>query len=267
MRIISAVFWKEFKGYFLSPIAYVILTGFTAISGWLFYQLLNFFIRITSLMSGYMIKGEIVREWTIVDDIMGPFYKNLSLFLIILVPGITMRLFSEEKKLKTEELLLTCPVRMGQVVLGKYLASVVLLFLMLIPVGVYLLIILKYGTEPDPGALLAGYMGLFLVSFTLAAIGIFASSLTENQIIAFFVCAVISLFFFTIGLAGRSVGTVELFFRKIDFGEFFRQLSLFEHYSHLVDGRIQLTDLTYFLLLIIFFLFTARVNAESARWS
>jgi len=267
MRIISAIFWKEFKGYFLSPVAYVVLTGFTAISGWLFYQMLNYFLRITSIMSGYMVKGQIMREWTIVDDIMGPLYKNLSLFLIILVPGITMRLFSEEKKLKTEELLLTCPIRMGQVVIGKYLAALALLFLMLIPVGVYLLMILIYGTEPDPGTLIAGYLGLFLVAFSLAAIGIFASALTENQIIAFFVCAVIGLFFFSIGLASRSVGAVTLFSRQIDFAEFLRQLSLFEHYSHIASGRIQITDLVYFLMIIIFFLFAARVNAESARWS
>jgi ABC-2 type transport system permease protein len=267
MRVISAIFWKEFKGYFLSPVAYVVLTGFTAISGWLFYQLLNYFIRITNMMSGYMVKGQIIREWTIVDDIMGPLYKNLSLFLIILVPGITMRLFSEEKKLKTEELLLTCPIRMGQVVIGKYLASLALLILMLIPVGVYLAIILKYGTEPDIGALVAGYLGLFLVAFALTAVGIFASSLTENQIISFFVCAVIGLFFFSIGLAARSVETITVFSRRMDLSEFFRQLSLFEHYSNMVAGRIQITDLVYFLLMIVFFLFSAWVNVGSARWA
>lgn len=267
MRVIGAIFWKELKGYFLSPVAYVVLTGFTAISGWLFYQLLNYFLRITNIVSGYMVKGQIMREWTIVDDIMGPLYKNLSLFLIILVPGVTMRLFSEEKKLKTEELLLTAPIRMGQVVLGKYLASVVLLFLMLIPVGVYMSLILYYGSEPDLGTVLSGYLGLFLVAFSLAAIGIFASSLTENQIIAFFVCAVIGLLFFSVGLAARSVGVVTIFSRQLDLGELLRQLSLFEHYSHIVAGRIQLTDPVFFLLIIIFFLFASRINAESARWS
>lgn len=266
MRVSNAIFLKELKSYFLSPIAYVVLTGFTAISGWLFYQLLNYFIRITSLLSGYMYQGEVVREWTIVDDIMGPLYKNLSLLLIILVPGITMRLFSEEKKLRTEELLLTCPIRMGEVVLGKYLASLFLLILMLVPVGVYLIIIFMFGTEPDPGTLISGYLGLFLVAFSLSAIGVFSSTLTENQVISFFVCAVIGLFFFSIGLASRSVGTIHLFSHSIDLGELLRQLSLFEHYSHLVEGRIQLTDLIYFILLIIFFLSTARFNAESARW-
>ncbi len=267
MRVMSAIFWKEFKGYFLSPVAYVVLTGFTAISGWLFYQLLNYFIRITSIMQGYMVKGQIMREWTLVDDVMTPLYRNLSLLLIIMVPAVTMRLFSEEKKLKTEELLLTCPIRMSSVVIGKYLASLVVLFLMLIPVGVYLAIILIYGTEPDPGTITAGYLGLFLVSFSLAAIGIFASSLTENQIIAFFVCAVTGLFFFSVGLASRSVGTVKFFGHSLDFSELLRQLSLMEHYNHIVAGRIQTTDLAYFLLIIVFFLFGSRVSAESARWS
>jgi len=267
MRAVGTIFWKEFKSYFVSPVGYVVLTGFTALSGFLFYQLLGFFIRITSLMRGYMVRGQVMREWTLADDVMGPLYKNLGLFLIVMVPAVTMRLFAEEKKLKTEELLLTSPVRMSEIVIGKYLASLSLLFLMLLPVGVYLLIVFIYGTEPDMGTLLAGYAGLFLVTFSLAAIGVFSSTLTENQIVSFFVCAVLGLFFFTIGLAGSSVQTITLFSRKLNIGDFLQQLSLSGHYDNFVSGRIELTDIVYFVSIILFFLAAARISAESPRRS
>jgi len=267
MRTIATIFWKELKSYFLSPVAYVVMTGFTALSGFLFYQLLGVFIRVTSLMRGYMVKGQVIREWTLVDDIMGPLYRDLSLFLIILVPAITMRLFAEEKKLRTEELLLTSPIRMGEVVVGKYLASLVLLVLMLLPVAVYIIIVLLYGTQPDLGTLLAGFAGLFLVAFSLAAIGVFSSTLTENQIIAFFVCAVTSLFFFTVGLAGNTVSTIEIFSHKLRIGDLLAQISLNRHYANFVSGRIEVTDIIYFVSLIAFFLVASRVSAESARRS
>jgi len=266
MRVVASIFWKELRSYFLSPIAYVVLTGFTAISGFLFYQMVNFFIRLTTLIAGYEDKIQRGRELNLADDLMGPLFKNLNLFLLILVPAITMRLFAEEKKLKTEELLLTCPIRMGQVVMGKYLASLVLLVLMLVPVGVYTALILGYGYRPDPGTILAGYLGLFLVAFSLSAVGIFSSTLTENQIIAFFVCAVLGIFFFTIGIAGNSVGTVTLFSYQFNLGEFFRQLSLLTHFDNFVSGRIYLSDLIYFFSMIVFFLFVSRSSAESARW-
>jgi len=267
MRVVSVIFWKEFKSYFLSPVAYVVLTGFTALSGFLFYQFLTYFIRVTSLMRGLMVKGQVVRDWTLVDDVMSPLYRDLGVFLVVMVPAITMRLFAEEKKLKTEELLLTSPVRMGSVVLGKYLAAIVLLVLMLLPVGVYLLIVLRYGTEPDAPTLLLGYAGLFLIASTLAAIGVFASTLTENQIIAFFVCAVLGIFFFIVGMAGNSIADISLFGHTLNLGEFLRQLSLITHFSNLVEGRVEILDITYFASLICFFLLAALVSAESARRS
>jgi len=267
MRVISTIFWKEFKSYFLSPVAYVVLTGFTAFSGFLFYQLLTFFIRITNLMRGLMVKGEVVREWTLADDVMGPLYRSLGLFLLVMVPAITMRLFAEEKKLKTHELLLTSPVKMGSIVIGKYLASLLLLTLMLVPVGVYLLIVFSYGTQPDAGTLLAGYAGLFLIAFSLAAVGVFASTLSENQIVAFFVSAVAGLFFYTINIAGNSVATVTLFAKKVNVGEFMKQVAISTHFNNMVGGKIELMDLVYFISVIVFFLVAARVSAESARRS
>lgn len=267
MRAVFTIFWKEFKSYFISPVGYVVLTGFTALSGFLFYQIMGVFIRITSLMRGYMVKGQVVREWTLVEDVMEPLYKDLGMFLIIMVPAVTMRLFAEEKKLRTEELLLTSPVRMGSVVLGKYLAALALLFLMLVPAGVYLIIILAFGTETDVGPLISGYGGLFFIAFSLAAIGVFASTLTENQIIAFFVCVVLSLFFFSVGLAGNSVQTITLFDQKINFGELLRQLSLMYHYGNFVKGMINTIDIYYFTALIVFFLFLSRFSAERARRS
>ena len=124
MRIVKAILGRELKAYFFSPIAYVMLTGFTALGGWLFYQAMEQFIRITTYQDGFRAGGQLIREWTLEDDIIIPLFKNLMVLLLIMVPAITMRVFAEEKKQKTMELLLTSPIRIGHIVLAKYLAAV-----------------------------------------------------------------------------------------------------------------------------------------------
>ncbi len=265
MRAIWVIFVKELKAYFLSPVAYIVLTGFALLSGWLFYQLLERFIRITTIQQGYMVGGQIIREWTLADDLMIPLYKNLSVLFIIMIPAITMRLFAEEKKLKTEELLFTSPLRTSHILLGKYLASVVLISVLLIPVAIFPALIYHYGSQPDMGPILGGYLGLFLLGFVLAAMGIFTSSLTENQIVAFIFCAVLEMFFFTIGLAAGTVGRIRIFSVPIDFGRVIWELSLYEHFDSFTTGLIGLSDIFYFLSLIIFFLFVTRYSAASSR--
>jgi ABC-2 type transport system permease protein len=265
MRAVWIIFNKELRAYFGSPVAYVILTGFTLLAGWLFYLRLQYFISITNMIQGYMVGGEVVREWTLTQDLMVPLYKSLSFLLIIMVPAITMRLFAEEKKLKTEELLFTSPIYTSQLLLGKYLAAACLLCVLLIPVGIYPLIIYKFGTSADMGPILSGYAGLFLLGLSLAAMGIFASSLTENQIVAFIFCAVLEMLFFTIGLAAGTVGKIVLFSISIDLDKALFSLSLLERFDSFIFGFVRITDFLYFISLIVFFLFLTRYSAESSR--
>ncbi len=265
MRTIWIIFVKELKSYFLSPVAYIVLTGFAFLAGWLFYQLLELFLRMTTFMQGYMVGGEIVREWTLTDDLMTPLYKNLSLLFIIMIPAITMRLFAEEKKLKTEELLATSPINTSQVLLGKYFAAAVLICVLLIPVGLFPILVAAFGEQVDTGPIISGYLGLFLLGFTLAAMGIFASSLTENQIVAFVFCAVLEMIFFTVGLAAGTVGRITVFSVPLDLGRLVTELSLYEHLDSFILGLVSITDLTYFITLIIFFLFITKYSAESTR--
>jgi len=262
MRTVWAIFVKEFRAYFLSPVAYVTLTGFTLISGWLFFNGLQRFMRVSrSSAELEKVGGEI----HLIQDLLVPSYKNISILLIIMVPAITMRLFAEEKKLKTEELLLTAPIRVSQVVWGKYLASIVLLTVMLLPVGMYPLIIYTYG-NPDPGPTVLGYLGLYLYAYALAAIGLFASTLSENQIQAFIYCLVIEMVFLTIGYAAPSLGLIQVANTVINLGSVLLNLSLPEHYTDMAIGFLRLNDIVYFVSLAGMWLFASKHVIESARW-
>ena len=267
MRTVRAILGRELKAYFFSPVAYVVLTGFTALSGWLFYQALERFLRLTTYLEGYKVGGQLVREWTLEDDIIIPLFRNLSVLLVIMVPAITMRLFAEEKKLKTMELLLTSPIRLLHIVLGKYLAAAVLVTVMLAPVALFPAIVIYYSApEVDPGTMLAGYLGLFLAAYALVAIGLFASTLTENQIVAFILGVVIELMFFSIGLAAPSLDVVQVFEWRLPLGQLVSFLSLGNHFNSLTTGLLRLSDVLYFLCLIVFWLAAANHSVESARW-
>ena len=267
MRTVRAIFGRELKSYFFSPTAYVVLTGFTALSGWLFYQGLERFIRITQYIEGYKVGGQVVREWTLEDDILIPLFKNLSILLLIMVPAITMRLFAEEKKLKTTELLLTSPIRVSHIVLGKYLAAAFLLTLMLLPVAMFPAIIRYYaGSNVDSGPLLTGYLALFLSAYALTAMGLFASTLSENQIVAFILGVVLELIFFSIGLAAPSLDVVHLFGVSLPLNEIVRDLSLGNHFDFMTTGLLRLRDPLYFCSLIVFWLAASSHSVESTRW-
>ena len=267
MRKIRAIWARELKSYFFSPVAYVVLTGFTALSGWLFYQALERFIRLTAYQEGYKVGGQIIREWTMEEDIIVPLFKNLSVLLVIVVPAVTMRLFAEEKKQKTMELLLTSPIRIGHIVLAKYLAAAALLTVMLLPAALFPFLMVWYGSPAaDSGTMLGGYLGLFLAAYAFAAMGLFASSLSENQIVAFILTVVLELSFFSIGLAAPSLDVVQVFEWRLPLGELARNLSLGNHFDFMTTGLLRLSDLVYFPALIVFWLAASKLSVESARW-
>ncbi len=238
MNDIFAIFKREFRGYFDSPIAYLFITVFLVLSGWLFYK--GFFI----------------------SD-----YASLRLFFVMLpwtflffVPAATMRLWSEEKKLGTMELLMTLPIRDIDVVIGKFLASFIFLTLTVLLTFPMVITVYNLG-QPDLGPIIGGYLGAILMGGAYLAIGMFASSLTENQIIAFIMGVVLCFALFIIGeefvLMAAPSSLVPVL----------KYLGLGSHFGSIGRGVIDSRDLIYYLSIITFFLFLNIRSLESRKWN
>jgi ABC-2 type transport system permease protein len=249
---------RELRSYFVSPIAYVVLTGYMVLSGWFFFNLLMQFNRMINMYEMFR-RQDIVMQMNLNEMVMTPLLYNMTIVLLLMIPLITMRLFSEEKKLKTEELLLTSPVSVNAIVLGKYLSSLVFLVIMLALTGVYPWILFRYGSPmPELGSILTGYLGMLLLGAAFISVGLFASSLTENQIVAAVICFVSLLLFFVIGWPAESVGATA--------GKVLEYLSLIGHFTDFSKGLVESRHVVYFLTFILFALFLTKRSIESMRW-
>ena len=198
-----------------------------------------------------------MQQFNLNDMVMTPLLYNMTIVLIIMVPLITMRLLAEERKLGTEELLLTLPLRTTEVVIGKFAASFLFYLIMLALTAIYPILLFVYG-NPELGPILAGYLGLFLLGTSFIAVGIFASSLTENQIVAAVICFVVLLMFFIIGWPAQTVGST--------LGDVLAYLSLVEHFTDFSKGLIDTKHIAYYLTFILFCLFLTKRSFESLKW-
>jgi ABC-2 type transport system permease protein len=257
MRNVFAIVGKELRSYFVSPIAYVVLTGFLLLGGWFFFNLLSRFNLLLSLYLQMQQGGEAANRLNLNDYVVSPLMHNLAIVLVILVPMITMRAYAEEKKGGTYELLLTSPVRTGEIVLGKFLASFLFICIMIGLTGVYPAILMKFG-NPEIGVIASGYLGLILLATVFVAVGLLTSSLTENQIIAAVSGLVATLLLYIIGWPAETAGDV--------LGPLLRYLSVTEHFAEMVRGIINTRSLVYFLSLISLALFLTQRSVESLRW-
>ena len=238
MHNIKTILFKELKSYFNSAIAYIVMIVFLIIAGVLFS--ISFFPNnIASLR-----------------DFFGNFFIQLILF-VVFIPAITMRSFSEEKKQGTLELLLTKPVQDYELILGKYFAALLLVCITLIPTLLYFIAVIYMG----PLAfyeVIAGYLGFLLMAAMYIGIGIFVSSLTENQIVAFIVSVLIALFFF---LVGKFLMILPL--PLVSFFEFF---TTDYHFNNIMRGVIDSRDIIYYLSMTFFTVFLTKVSIESRKW-
>jgi len=230
--------FKEFRIYFRTPIAYLFMTVFLSVMGWLF-----FWVGDTPFFKRGVVE-------------MRAFFAFLPSIYLFFIPAITMRMWSEEKKQGTIEVLLTMPVKEEAVVLGKFIACLCLLMVTLaltIPIPIILSII----GDPDSGPILGGYLGALFLGGAYLAIGLFASSLTENQIVAFILAVVFCFLLYFCGhfsLQGILPGVFESFFFK---------LSLYRHYLSIQRGVLDSRDIIYYLCVILFFLY---LNTVVIRW-
>lgn len=256
MRNAVTIAGKELRSYFVSPIAYVVLTGFLLLGGWFFFNLLSRFSFLLSIYSA-MRNPEAQMRLNLNDFVIAPLLHNLSVVLVILVPVITMRTFAEEKRSGTYELLMTSPLSISEIVAGKFIGAFVFLLIMIGLTGVYPLILFLYG-NPEAGIVASGYLGLLLLGTAFISVGLLTSSFTENQIIAAVSCLVLLLLLYVIAWPAETAGPV--------LGGVLKYLSLTEHFGELVKGVIDTKDVVYFLSVIVLSLFLAQRSVESVRW-
>jgi ABC-2 type transport system permease protein len=177
--------------------------------------------------------------------------------LIFIIPAVTMRMFPEEKRAGTYELLLTSPVRVGEIVLGKFLGGLVLVLLMVALSGLFGVLLAVYG-NPELPMMLAGYLGLTLMAIVFLAVGTLVSSFTENVVIAYVGALFALLVLYTVGWLGESVQGA--------FGALVRYASITDHFGELTKGIVDTKDLVYFATLLVVSLFLAQRSVESVRW-
>ena len=248
------VWRKEMRLYFGSPVAYVVFTFFLLISGWFFSQIFLFYSDAS--MRSFM-QPQFGQNLNITENVMRPLFTNMGVVLLFFIPMLTMRLLAEEKRSGTMELLLTYPVRDGEILAGKFLAAaalyVVLLALTLLYPG-----LVAYFTRVEWGPILTGYLGLVLMGGTFLAVGLLVSSLTENQIVAGFGTFGVLLLFWVIGWGAESAGGTM---RTV-----LQYLSVTEHIDGFSRGLIDTKDLVYYGSAIALALFLSLRSLESKRW-
>lgn len=260
MSNICAVYMRELRAYFFSPLAYVIYVLFLIVCG-VFFNLYftaymgwsREYIQMMSIQQG--MAGQLPNYTEIV--LLG--LTNVMTFvLLFIIPMLSMRLFAEERKMGTLELIMTYPIRDIEVLLGKYFAALTVYAGMLLLTLAYPLLSSFIVDQTYFPPVLASYLGVFLVGAAFLSFGIFASALTENQIVAGLICFAMLLVFWMIGF----VDEIQPGF----WGELCNEISVFSHFEEFSKGVIDTGHMAYYVLFSIFFLFfTARV-LESNRW-
>ena len=226
---------KEFRSYFDSPVAYVVITLFLLIAGWQFS---------TSL---FLSNSPDLRT----------LFSIIRFILLFFIPAVSMRLISEERRLGTIELLMTLPVKEWQLVMGKFLSAYLLIIVTLILTIIHYITIALLG-RPDLGATIGGYIGLVLIVGFYLSIGIFTSSLSQNQIISFILSFVIIFAFYILDKI--------VFFFPGFLATVLEYLSTDYHFNNIARGVLDSRDVIYYLSMMFLFLFLTVQTLESRKW-
>jgi ABC-2 type transport system permease protein len=251
---VIALYRREIAYYFQSPVAYAVITIFVMLSGYFFYNLLGYF----NLASMQAMQNPLqARSLSLTLSVLQPLFGNMSAVLLLLLPLLTMRLFAEERRSGSAELLFTYPVGDWDVILGKFLAAATVYFVML-AMTVPSVTLLYYFSTPETGAVVSGYLGLFLMGLTFLAMGIFFSSLSDSQLVA--------------GAATLGCGLLLLIvgwitpFVSAGAAAVLNELSIVRHLDGFSRGIIDTNDLVFYANITAFFLFLCARVLESARW-
>lgn len=253
------IFKNELRKYFNSTIAYAFFIIFLVIVGFFFYlSIVQYGIRSMMATRNPMM----MQQLNPVEFIITPLFQLMAFLLIFFMPVLTMRLFSEEKKLGTIELLFTYPVTEWQMVMGKFLASMVVLALIFFFTFVYVILynnILAFDPSKAPwGTIISGYLGLFLLSVSFLAFGMWVSSLTSDQVTSALATTGGLLLFWVIGSARMDVNPALV--------KLVTQLSLVEHFQDFTKGIIDTHHIIFLLCFIAFFVFLTVQFLEVRKW-
>ena len=262
MRHVADVAGRELRALFVSPVAYGVLSLFSVLAGVFFILGVAWFNDLLIRMNQFQ-AFEQLQSLNLNDHLIAEYFGSMSVVLLFLIPGVTMGLFAAEKTNGTQELLLTSPLTIWDVVLGKFLAGVIFTALLVAIVGLYPGLLFVYG-NPGPEVLrtLSGLIALLLVGWTYVAIGAFASSVTRSQVIAFLITFVLLLCLLLLpaisdlGVMGGG-GWLSGALRYVSTGP---------HFEELVKGLVDTSDLAYFAVMIGGFLLLTKTAVESVRW-
>lgn len=236
MRDVWSILKREVAAYFISPMAYVMGAVFLMLSGYFFSVIL------------------LATHSASMQGVLG----NMAVIFLFIAPVLTMRQLAEERKLGTDELIMTSPVSTTSIVVGKYLAAVCTYVVYLVITMIYPAILIKYGS-PDMGPIYSGYLGMFLFGAGCLAVGTFSSSLTDNQMVAGVVGFGLLLLFWILGWAGAVVtGPI---------GDTLANFSLLKRFDDFQKGIIDLSSVLYYVSFIFIFIFLAVRVIDSRRWS
>jgi ABC-2 type transport system permease protein len=253
VRNILAIANKEFRSYFASPIAYILIGLFALLFGWFFYVFLMNFVQQSEQMMQFGGGGGANVNQMMIRGL----FQNTAVIILFVMPMITMRTYSEEKRSGTIELLLTSPVTDLEIIVGKFLGALALYGAMLLVTMVYIAVLFRIG-NPEWRPIIAGYLGLLLMGGCFLATGLFISSLTKNQIVAGFLTFATFLMFWIINWMGESSGPTTR--------DILNYLSITEHFDDFSRGIIDTKHVIYYLSFITFGLFLTAKSVDSERW-
>ena len=247
---------RELASFFFSPIAYVVLGAWTLLLG-VFYSgsFLNYAVISLQIMRNPQAASRL--NLTATSAILGPVFSSTTVVLLFVIPLLTMRLFSEEKKQGTMELLLTYPLRDGDILMGKYLSALLIYGVMLVLTFVYPAILGAF-VSVDWGVVGASYLGLLLLGSAFLAVGVLASSLTSNQIVAAMISFMILLTSFVLDFLSVSAGPIM--------SGALCHLSLGLHLRSFIQGVVDTRDLVFLVNVNILCLFLTMRSLEYCRW-
>jgi ABC-2 type transport system permease protein len=251
-RNIASIAGKELRSYFVSPVAWVMMGLFAFIFGYFFTAYLRIFMM-NSMQSQFGGGQPMNVNMSLIRPLLG----NASVLVLFLLPMITMRTYSEEKRSGTIELLLTSPLTDLEIILGKFVGAIGLYGAMLL-VTVPYVVILFFAGDPEWRPLIAGYLGLFLLGSCFIAVGLFISSLTKNQMVAGAATFVVFLFFWIINWVADGAGPLM--------SQVLSYLSITEHFDDFGKGIIDTKHVIFYLSFIAFGLFLTLKSVDSERW-
>ena len=255
IRPVLALAAKEIRVATVSPIVYVVGAVFLAIIGLFFSQI----VTIASLQSMQMMRFQgALPQLNLTSLVFQPMFRNVHVILLLVIPLLTMRLLSEERRHKTMELLMTSPVTVAQVVAGKYLA-VLALYVGLLVLTLYMPVLLGFWGVVDWPTVLSGYLGLLLVGAVYLALGLLASSLTENQISAGVLSLGMILGLWVIGWAALTTEGTQV-------QAVLEQASINQHFDNFIKGLVSSAGVVYTISLAAFGLFLTHRTLDSGRW-